>query len=379
MMAEKVQEVARAVRRRWRQRMCLQGAGSGLLVGGVIAACLGAARLYTSAGISWEAGVLVMAACTILGTAVGLLRRLPPLGAASMVDQRYRLKDHVASAVSFLRSGRSGTVEQLQIAQTESRVAAVDPRSVVPWRFPRALAAAVPIAVLAMVLLVWPQTQVEAHVPVLPAAIAQEAAELAEEIEELEQLAEEEKSEELKELAKELMKNLEEMQDPETDVREALVELSKMQQEVESVQAQFNVAQVDAQLMKLGTAMSVAPALQQAAGALVESEHEKAAEELEKLENPELSRKEAKALSENLAKVAADMQEAGLGELSGAVSEMSDGASGSGGITRGAGKLAKQVRKHARRKTLNSILNAQLRRLAQRKRNLTTENKFCGA
>src|SRR5262245_61808498 len=142
-----------------------------------------------------------------------------------------------------------------------------------------------------------------------------------------------------------------------------------MQAAIAAQQAQYNVGLVDGQLQALGTAMSAATALDGAGRAMQEAKYEKAAEELEKLEDPEIDHKEAKALEEKLRDVAKSMGEVGLGQLSEAVSERADGAKGGGKAKyqKATKVLAKEVRGQARRKRITEILNAELDRIAEGK------------
>jgi hypothetical protein len=76
---------------------------------------------------------------------------------------------------------------------------------------------------------------------------------------------------------------------PGVDEREALAKLSEMQAAIQAQQAQHNTALVDGELQSLGSAMSAATALEGAGRALQETKLEKAAQELEKIEDPQLA------------------------------------------------------------------------------------------
>jgi hypothetical protein len=197
-----------------------------------------------------------------------------------------------------------------------------------------------------------------------------EAERIAEDLQELEEVARQDQNKELQKLLEQLKEKVEEMKQPGVDVREALAKLSEMQAAIQAQQAQYNVGLVDAQLQSLGSAMSVANALEGAGKALVEGKFEKAAEQLEQLEDPELDRKEAKAVEEKLKKAATEMGELGLGSLSEAASEMAEGIKGGKGkFQKGARTLAKEARRHGRLRKINDLLLAELDRLTEGKCN----------
>jgi hypothetical protein len=162
------------------------------------------------------------------------------------------------------------------------------------------------------------------------------------------------------------------MKKPGVDQREALATLSEMQSAIAAQQAQYNTGLVDGQLQALGSAMTPAEALEAAGNALEEAKFDEAAKELEKLEDPQLDRKEAKTVEEKMKQVANQMGEVGLGELSKAASELADGLRGGskGKISKGGKGLAQAVRKHSRRRKINRLLEFEGDKLAENKARL---------
>jgi hypothetical protein len=132
-------------------------------------------------------------------------------------------------------------------------------------------------------------------------------------------------------------------------------------------------------MQSLGAAMSAATALEGAGKALSEIKLDKAVQELEKLENPEIDRKEAKALEEKLKQVAKAMSEVGLGQCSSAVSEFAEsvkgGKSNVGKATKG---LAKEINNQAKRRKLNMLLNRELDDLKECKCNCECNSLVTG-
>jgi hypothetical protein len=123
-------------------------------------------------------------------------------------------------------------------------------------------------------------------------------------------------------------------------------------------------------MQSLGSAMCAATPLEGAGKALQESKLEKAAKELEKLDEPQLDRKQEKAVEEKLKQVAKEMGDVGLGQLGNAVSDFADSLKGGKGKGNKATRvLAKEVKNQARRKRINDLLNAELDQLKEGKCN----------
>src|SRR5262249_29419292 len=102
----------------------------------------------------------------------------------------------------------------------------------------------------------------------------------------------------LKELFEKLTQKFEEINQSGIDEKEALAKLSEMEADRQSMANQLNVAALDGQLSNLGAALAASQAFEGAGKALQEGKLEKAAKELEKLEDVKLTPKEAKALEE---------------------------------------------------------------------------------
>ncbi len=111
---------------------------------------------------------------------------------------------------------------------------------------------------------------------------------------------------------------------------------------------QLNVAALDGQLSSLGTALAASTAFEGAGKALQDGKLEKAAKELEKIDEVKLTPKEAKALEEKLKQLAKQMGDAGQGSLSDAVAELADSLKG------GNGKVGKRPGTSPRRSTTPS-------------------------
>jgi hypothetical protein len=379
-MQETVYGVLAPVRRRQRAAFALRLMAFGLFAGSLAGLAFGVyGWRYGSPLPHWQTIAAVVAAGPVFALLCGLAGFLWRRGihdAALAVDQHYRLKDRSATALEFLTKPTPTALHTLQIADAVDHLRRVDPRQVVPLRRPRSMPYAlglwVAAAGIAVVVWLFPlvNSSVEAGPAQVPPQILAEAERLQESLQDLEEIAREEENKELEKLVEELRKKTEEMKQPGIDEREALAKLSEMEAAIQAQQAQYNTAVVDGQLQSLGSAMTAAAALEGAGKALEECKLEKAAQELEKLDEPKLERKEAKVVEEKLKKVAKEMGDVGLGQLSGAVSDFADSVKGGKGKGKKATKvLAKEVKNQARRKRINDLLNAELDNLKEGKCN----------
>jgi hypothetical protein len=360
------------VRRRQRWLLIVRTAVLGMLAGSLAGLALGVGRWLAGSPVLPWVGFAAVAAGPIVGALAGLLWGRSWRLAAAAVDGHYQLKDRAATALVFSGRPDATLLHRLQVQDAVEHLGQVQPRQVVPIRWPKLLPYAVGGMVLALVVLAWPIGSAEVQGgPLEPSAnIVAEAERIQEDLKEFEDLARKEENKELEKLVQEIYQKAEEMKQPGVDEREALAKLSEMQAAITAQQAQYNTGLVDGQLQALGSALTAANATDGAGKALQEAKYDKAAEELEKLDEPELDRKEAKALEEKLKQVAKEMGDVGLGQMSEAVSEMAEGIKGGKGkMLKATRVLAKEVRNQARRKKVNELLNAELDKLKEGKCN----------
>jgi len=98
----------------------------------------------------------------------------------------------------------------------------------------------------------------------------------------------------------ELQSVLQEMKEPGVDPKEAMAKLSEMESALMDMQTQLKDPESLSQMEKVGEALALSPAMAQAGNALAKGEMDKAAEQLAKLEMPELDRQTEKAMLEKL-------------------------------------------------------------------------------
>ncbi len=317
--------------------------------------CLGVWRLIsaTSAASAWFPALLLGCPLTALCLAFAFSRKSWK-GAAKAVDSHYSLKDRASTALDFLSRPLDTAMKTLQIEDAESHLSSIDPKKVVPWKTPRVVPARALALALACTMMLWPLTsRTVKGEPAAPLAqVVAEAEKIEEDFKELDELAKKEKSKDLEKLIKELMKKVEELKQPGVDVKEAMAKLSEMQTALAAEQAKYNPALVDAQLQSLGEAMSAAESLQDAAQALQNQEHEKAAEKLEQIDPKDVDRKEAKAIKDRMKKLSQQMKDSGMGELGEATDSLAEGLSDGdeSEAKSGAKKIAGLARSQAKRK-----------------------------
>ncbi len=361
------------VHRRQRWLLVLRTTIWGLLLGSLAGIALGLVRWLSSEPFPGVAIAAVIAAGPVLGFLIGLLWKRSWGQAAAAVDQHYGLKDRAATALTFLNKPSAGVMHQLQVEDAARHLSTVDANEVMPVRMPVSLAFAGGALLIALALLLWPNAQpaVEAGPPDVPEHVKAQADQFQkEDFQDLEEQTRANKDKELKDLLEALVQKAEEMKLPPMDEKEAMAKISEMEAMTQAAQAVYNTAIMEAALQSLGEAFQLANETEGAGKALIEAKLDKAAEELEKLEDPEFDRKEAKALEEKLKKVATAMGECGLGALSQSVSELAEGVKGGKGQFKKATKeIAKAVRETNRRRNINRTLATLLERFKEGKCN----------
>ena len=369
------------VRRRQRQRSSLEAAALGVIAGSVAVIVLEIVRRMMGWWIAPWPALLLLLCAPVAAWLGGAVLQYTWYAAARAVDQRYSLKDRTTTALQLLAQPQATTIEQLQIKDAASHLQRVDPRHVVPIYAPRYWQQAICLVVLAGAFAFWPyQPGAQAFVPTGPIRPIVAVAETIDaDLDELEEAADEEQDEQLHELVTKLRDLTEAMKQPDVDVREAMAQLSQMQNAIAKQQAQFNIALVDQHLHALGKAMALASPLQKVGKDLKQGEYDKAAKALSQMPAPKLKKRDAQTVAQQMQKVAAAMKKAGLGRFGEAASQMAQGlGSGDGkGFSKAGKGLGKALRGHGRRRGINAMLRRQLARLSDLK--MSTLRSLCAA
>jgi hypothetical protein len=350
------------VLRRQRWRLVTHAAAWGCLAGGAVLFGLGVYRLLTDAIVGWPWFVAAALGGPVLGALVGAVRRLDWNGAARAVDATYLLKDRAVTALAFSSDGGSHPLRELQMADALSRLAGVDPKAVVPLRMPRVLPYGVAAVVLAALVCLWPGVSKEVQAgPSEPREeIVAEAEVVTEELQKLTEAAKQFENPELESLVKELEAKVAEMKEPGVDTKEALAKLSEMQQSVQSQMAAMSLTQMDAQLAAVGEALSAAEQLRPAGQAMSAGEHDKAAELLEKTEEPTLDAKESKAVAEKLKQLASSQGAQGSKSLKSTLEKLGEACSecNGSGMKDSLKKLAGECKGQGKKKKIADLLQS---------------------
>jgi hypothetical protein len=307
-------------------------------------------------------GIMLAAAGLVLGACAGRLLRRPWQEAAAAIDDRYGLKDRAVTALDFCSKPPATPVHTLAYHDALDHLSQVKAQEVVPWRAPRVLpySLATFAAVVAVMIVAGLNQPAVAVAPEISPVVVAQADRAAEELEALEEFAATEKDPELEKLVNELKAAIEEMKEPGTDLRDALATLSEMQAALQAEQAKQNATSADAQMQAVGEALALAQPLAEAGQALASGDYEKAAEQLAKLEAPELDRQTEKAVKEKLEQAAKQGSSESQNSLNEAIGEMSQGLGGEGRKFRdGSQKLAGEAKKQAKRKKLTDLLQKQ--------------------
>lgn len=373
-MRQAIYAALRPLRARQQRLFILHCVLLGLLASAALGLVVGAARLAFGLGVTPAARAGLLVAGPLAGLLAGLLLRRSWHGAAAAVDEHYRLKDRTVTALAFAHQAAPTDLQTLQFADTMDHLYGLEPQAVAPLKPPRSWPLALTAAVAATVALAWPLAQPQAEAGLAPTpehitAIALEQKDrlaalekkLAETAEELDDDKADEDKKGLKELLEKLLEKVEELNQPGMDEKEALAKLSEMQAEVQALANQLNIAALDGQLSSLGTALAASSPFEGAGKALQDGKLEKAAKELDKLDEVKLTPKEAKALEEKLKQLAKQMGDAGQGSLGDAVAELADSLKGGNGkVGKATRNLAKKVNNAVKRRKVNDLLLAQV-------------------
>lgn len=366
-----LQERIQAVQVRQQQEWLWRCLSSGMIAGGGLACALGLLRMLLDGVFGWGWVIAPAAAGPIAGILYAVVNRRSPKQAASLIDKTCDLKDRTQTALQFLKAdtGESNELQKLQIADAEFHAIAIIPENVVPIDGPRLWPVAVSLTGFAVILafVSGPPTELQASEQ-SNAVVEQQADRIENELLELKQLQEEEKNPELEQLVRDLQQMVEQMKQPGLDPKEALAKLSEMEAALQQMQQQVDDPQAAADLQQIGEALSLSEAMATAGEMLAKGDMEKAAEQLEELQLPELDRQTEKAITEKLDQLKQGNEDGTpKTKTQDAASQISQGL-GQGNRSKfqdGMKSLAGEARKQGRRKKLSDLLRKQCQSLSE--------------
>jgi hypothetical protein len=379
--------IVRRVRNRQQLVWLWQAVSVGLLVGGSVACILAIAIRLQADLLPWTWVATSSLVGLAAGVIVSLIRYRSLHAAASEIDRACGLKDRMVTALDFQGRSRSGhplsPVQELQLQDAEEHVRSINPVEVVPIRVPRWFVSAMVLNLCAAAILMAPvRSESAIPPPVVNEVVNRQADKVQESLQELRAIHEEQKDPELEKLLQELQSVLQEMKEPGVDPKEAMAKLSEMESALMDMQAQLKDPESLAQMEKVGEALALSPAMAQAGNALAKGELDKAAEQLAKLEMPELDRQTEKAMLEKLEQAKSQpnkndgaSQKKPENNIDKAAEQMSQGLS-QGNRSKfgdGAKGLSGEAKKMANKKKLSNLLKKQCECLSECKSECESE------
>ena len=359
------QQIA-AVRTRQQQQWMWKCLTTGMLISGGLACLLGLVRLFTQGAFGWGWIAVISATGPLVGIAYSYITSRSLRSAATAIDKACNLKERTETALQFHLTAAAtepSPLQRLQLADAEAHVELVHPDRVIPDQRLRAWPIALLLTAAAIILAIvsGPPIDVTAA-EVQSEVVERQALRVEDGLEELKALQNERQDPELDELLKDLQVMIEQLKEPGMDPKEALAKLSEMEASLQEMQEKLDDPQAAAELQQVGDALSLSDAMAMAGQALSKGDMEKAAEELEKLELPELDRKTEKAVTEQLNKLNQDNgdgnQKKSVQEAATQISE-GLGQGNRGKFSDGMKSLASEARKQGQKKKLSDLLRKQ--------------------
>ncbi len=343
----------------------------GLVVSGLVVCVLTIVQSTESLkSVRWTV-IGILLAGPISGWLYSALRRRQERDAAVAIDQTYRLKDRVFTALDFLNRTADPTIwQELQLEDARQHLAEVDPRTVVPLRAPRSWYWGLVISAAAVSIGFFGTSTNPVVAEILSSDVVVAQVERIEEsLKELREFDAEDISPELDTLLQELAGRLKELRQPGVDSHEALALLSQMETSLWNQQRQIKSLNTEAQLMAIGEALSLSDDMQVAGKAMIQGDLTRAAEVLSTMEMPDMDRPTRKAITRELNGLRQDAKLEASRKLQDAAAQTVQGLSQSNSdrFCEGMEGLASECRKQGLRKKLSHLLHKQYRIVGESK------------
>ncbi len=369
----------RRVRNRQQLAWLWRSASYGLLIGGAAACMLAVVQRIQTDPMPWTWVLYSSLIGLGLGALVALIRFRSLHGAARDIDRSCELKDRIVTALDFQRREKNGqtltSAQQLQVVDAEDHARSIDPVRVAPASAPYSFFGACLVNLCAAAILLVPiRSEDRPAPPTINEVVHRQADVVQESLEDLRRLQEEQKDPELEKLLQELQSVLQEMKEPGVDPKEAMAKLSEMESALLEMQTQLKDPESLAQMEMVGQALALSPAMAQAGNALAKGDMDKAAEQLAKLEMPELDRQTEKSVLEKLeqAKNQAEKKDGASpkkpeNQISKAAEQMSQGLSqgNKSKFSEGSKSLSGEAKKLSNKKKLSDLLKKQCQCLGE--------------
>ena len=320
---------------------------------------------------SWIAAV----ACALVAGTVGWLRPVSWASIANLVDLHYGMKDRASSALDFASRDKVDPLMKLQIEDAKQGLQRIEPTALLPFRDSAMMSTAVVGCGLLFALTFVQPTQsqplIDSEANELVQQVANDQAQTLDEtiVEALRELAKESDEPKLDALAAEIERQVEAMKGEKVDQREALANLSQMQQSLAESLNQFGAEKTAAELKQLAAALQSAEALQPAAELLKAEKYQQAAEQLEKIDASSLSKQERDAVAADLKKLRESEKQGKQSEVMESAELMQQGLekNDAAQFKDGQSKAASAAKKQGAQQSIANNLRTQLNRLSESK------------
>lgn len=300
---------------------------------------------------------------------------------ARWLDQTLQLKDRLASALQFLNADQLTAMQQLQIADARSALAAVSVNRLLPLKTPVAWKRGLAITACGTLLAIvapgsWPGPP---DTPGPGQTAVRESQRIKAELQPLQEAAQQSQDRDLQQALEAMNKTLQELQSQPLPPEEAFAKLADMENSLQQLQQKLNNPAALRQLQDIGEAMSAADDLEKAGEMLKAGDLEQAAAALAQTKTPQLDRSERRAVTEKLQQVQQQFQQAtkpqGSQKLADAAGKMADSLQQSDAqkFEESAQGLAAEARRLAGQKKLSDMLQQQMQSLAQARSEFESE------
>lgn len=380
-LPETITDLTARVAWRWRVQFALAALVVGVAVAAFWFLLLNLTRMATGfvppSSFCWAFATTVVA-----GSAVwGYSHKPSVLMSAQLIDRRFNLKGRTAASVQFARQKPLSSMHQLQIADAARRVEGLEARDVVALALPERASTAAVVVCLSFATILLP-TRTPGELPKAPPSADVEDAvnALTDQLEQLSEIARASGMDDVEDLIVELKRDLRELEESDPDVRQAFQTVSQMQQKLRATAAAMNTSTVDQQLEDVSEALSVANDFKAAADALESDDLESAANALEAINSPQLTKREIDPTTEKLRDAAKAAQERDLSEIAETLEELADGVekNDAAEMEKQSQKLADEVRAQDTRRKVSQMLTRKADAFGQSKRMIRARGNRSG-
>ncbi len=352
--------------RRW--QILWNSAARALLAAGLFGLLATVLSAVFGIGVPWTLPLLLSIAALLTASIWSLRKTVDRRQTAGWLDQTFGLNDAILSACQFQELADSSAFHRLQIRHAEQllreRLTANPVRLNTPGEWKRGLILASFATLLAI-----PgpmQSLIEPASPGLQISLQQDQQQQI--AEELEELAADIEDTSLSDMLKSMNRTLQDFADQQLTPAEAFTALSEMDQTLQQLQQQLDNPESQQQMQQIGEALALSEKMAAAGNALNEGDFRTAAEELSRLQLPELDSSEKRSITEKLQTGRNLQPETPSGrQIAEAASDLAAGIEQDSetDFQQGAEALAAESRKMATRQQLTQLLQQQTQLLAQ--------------